>query len=272
MSVYKQAGFKGYWGSPLGPFNETLAESVSGAVMQQLMNDIGDSVLFSDTFLNTDINYFEQEEFIIVSALPPGWGNGGSGAGATYGFDAFGIDSTERAIGTVHVETGTTSTGFYYINKGITSMTFGNGQAFRLRMRVGLETLSTLAERYTAYVGFGDSTASGDQTDGAYFKYNDSVNSGKWQYVTSAAGARTSADTGVTAVTNYSIFEIQANAAGTSIGFYIDGVLVGTSTTNIPTGSNKFGITLKIEKSLGTTTRRLNMDYMDFLMNLTSAR
>ena len=272
MSSYTALGFKGYWGSASGPFQETLNSTVTGVAMQQLMNDIGDSCLFQDQSVNTDRNYFENDDFVFSGGIPHGFTSTTSGAGAGISADSFGRDSTEKAIGSIVLDTGTTAAGYAMIYKGIFSMAAGNGQSLRLRMRIALQTLSTGSERYTTYVGFGDNIASGDMTDGCYFRYNDSVNSGRWEAVTSAAGVRTATNTGITAVTTYSIFDIRVNSAGTSVTFYIDDVLVATNTTNIPVSPTYFGLIFKTEKSIGTTSRTNHIDWYDFLISLSSAR
>lgn len=271
MSQYTKLGFYGYYGSTTGPFQSTGGATVSGATFQQFAKDIADSALFSDQSVNTDRNYFENNDF-VWGALPSGFLSANSGAGSGIGADTFGTDATERVAGSVSLATGTTTGGYALIYKGVNALIAGLGHFFRVRWRVGLQTLSNGTERYTAYVGFGDNIAAGDHTDGCYFRYNDSVNSGRWEAVTAAAGVRTATNTTITAVTTYSIFEVRINSAGTSVEFYIDDTLVATNTTNIPTSTNAFGLMFKLEKSLGTTSRSIHCDWYDFLISLTSAR
>lgn len=272
MSTYTRLGFKAQYDNTGGPFAVTGAGTISGSTMQQLCEDIGDSCLFQDQSVNTDLNYFENDDFVFSGGIPHGWSSGSSGAGAGISADAFGRNATEKAIGSVQLQTGTTAAGYAEIYKGVAAMTAGNGQYLRARMRVALETLGTGVERYTTYVGFGDNTGAGDMTDGCYFRYNDNVNSGRWEAVTAAAGVRTATNTGITAVTTFSIFEVRINSAGTSVEFYIDDVLVATNTTNIPTGANYFGLIFKQEKSVGTTSRSNSIDWYDFIISLSSAR
>lgn len=272
MSTYTRLGFKAYYDNTAGPFASSGAGAISGSTFQQLCEDLGDSCLFQDQSVNTDVNYFENDDFVFSGGVSEGWTSASSGAGAGIGADAYGRDATERAVGSINVQSGTTATGYAIVYKGVSSMTAGNGQFLRLRQRVALETLGSAGERYTAYVGFGDNIGAGDMTDGCYFRYNDNVNSGKWECVTAAAGVRTATDSTVAAVGTFCIFEVRINAAGTSVEYYINDVLVATNTTNIPTGANYFGLVFKIEKSVGTTSRSLHMDWYDFLISLTSAR
>lgn len=271
MSSYTKIGFKAFYDNVSGPFNNTTTGTITGLTMQQFAEDIADSALFEDQSINTDRNYFENDDFVFSGGVPHGFTSASAGAGAGISGDSFGRNSTEKAAGSISLQTGTTSTGYAVLYKGVNALSCGFGHFLRVRWRVGLETLSTGSERYTAYVGFADNIGAGDQVDGMYFRYNDSVNSGKWEAVTSSASVRTATDTGVTAVTTYSIFEVRVNAAGTSVEYYIDDVLVATNTTNIST-SGFFGLMFKLEKSVGTTSRSIHADWYDFLISLTSAR
>ena len=270
MSTYTRLGFKAYYNNPVGPFADTLAFTVTGLTMQQLAADIADSALFQDQSVNTDQNFFENDDFVSNTNLTHGWSSTSAGAGTGLDRDAYGLNSTERAIGTFGGKTGTTAAGYATMYKGVSSLFTGWGVFLRCRMRAAVETLSTGAERFTTYVGFGDNVATGDMAEGCYFRYTDSVNSGKWEAVTAKASVKTAVDTGVAANTQYSIFEVRINAAGTSVEYYINDVLVATITTNIPV--SPFGMIHKIEKSVGTTSRRFHMDWFDFIVSLSAAR
>lgn len=132
----------------------------------------------------------------------------------------------------------------------------GSGVA-HWKSAVKITTLSDGTNTYTARTGI-TAANSGEAGAGVYFRYTDSVNAGKWQAVTRQNNTETAADTGVTAqTTSTSIFEIYVNAAATSAYFFIDGVLVATNTTNIPsgTGSNQpVGYGTSGHRSAGTAS------------------
>lgn len=103
-----------------------------------------------------------------------------------------------------------------------------------------LVTLADVTNDYTTYIGLTnkplDFVDDGNPPDsGIYFQYNYNVNSGKWQIVTNTAGTKTTTNTTATATTGFHNYQILVNAAGTSVTFSIDGVSVGTISTNIPT-------------------------------------
>jgi hypothetical protein len=133
---------------------------------------------------------------------------------------------------------------------------------FWSRMRVPV--LSDATNNFTLRMGFVDSLTA-DSVDGAYFRYNHAVNSGKWQAVTRSNNVETAADTGVTVVANtVDRFEIRVNAAGTSVDFLIDDVVVATITTNIPVGSGReTGYGLNGNRTAGTAALNgWDLDYM----------
>lgn len=227
---------------------------------------------------DTDVKYFEQWDWIGSVAggsnnIALGWSVLTAGTGAGWAFTQYGSDNTERAIGALEVQTGTTATGMSVLAKGSSSFSFGRGNTLKLRMRSALKNLSDAVERFTVYQGFGESIGSVEHNFGAYFRYNDSVNAGRWQAVTRQGGVETATDTGVAADLLFSIFEIRVNSDATSVGFYINGTLVATHATNIPNGvSDYVGLNFKILKALGTTNRNFVMDWYDFLITRTTAR
>lgn len=166
-----------------------------------------------------------------------------------------GIDSTEKAIGVVYLNSGSTSAGLVYCGFGsnnVASLSFGQQQV-NWGVRHNVSHLSDGTDTFTVYNGFMD-TVLGAPTNGLFFRYTHGTNSGKWQFCSAAGSGIVAADTGVAPAAGvYQVFEIVVNTAGTSATFYIDGVLVGTISTGIPTAGVFPGITML--KSAGTNAR-----------------
>jgi hypothetical protein len=182
-----------------------------------------------------------------------------------------------NALGILSLDLGTTTTGRTAVTaNGATtpsSLKFGSGRC-RFSAKCAIHTLSTGTETYTSRVGFLDSVST-EPTDGAYFRYTDSVNGGEWQAVTRSNGVETATDTNIAPVADtWHLMTIDVNAGGTSVVFAIDGSTVATNTTNIPTGSGReTGWGLMAQKSAGTTaTSALYIDFAEVEVNLTSAR
>ena len=170
-------------------------------------------------------------------------------------------DSSAR-VGIVNCRTGTDTTGRAGIVSRVNALRFGGGR-HRLRWDAFVTALSDGTNTFATRLGFLDSI-SGEPTNGVFFRYTHSVNGGEWQAVTRAAGTETATDTNVAASAAWAYFEIEVNAAGTSVAFYINGALVATNTTNIPTGSNLTGIGTSHIKSAGTSGRELRLDMMAY--------
>lgn len=274
MSQYSNLNFKARYGvnTAGAPFEETFAKSLTGLILQQFGIDIADSFVTKDQLYQSEYLAYESWDWLYLgSSIPNGWNIATSDVSAAYGASAYGLDATEKAIGVSYGDTGTTATGWsvYYKGSIPQSFKFGIGHQISYRSRNALSALSTGAQRYTAYVGFGDDYGGVEHADGIYFKYSDSI-SANWQCVTRKASTSTVTNSGVAASASFQVLEIRANSAGTSVDFYIDGTKVATNTTNIPT--NAVGLVRKIIKSVGTTARSLYEDLYDLNITVTTGR
>lgn len=198
-------------------------------------------------------------------------GTGAASAGASV--------SDQNRIGVVQSTTGTTATGYTGVGSGSTAIRLGGGTwSFEAAIYIG--TLSSGTERYQLAVGFIDSLSASNKTDGAYLLYDDggvstgSAASANWQAVTCSNSTRTFTTTSTAvAATTWIKLGVEVNAAATSVVFKINGTTVATHATNIPTGASRqtgFGWTLV--KSVGTTARTVDVDYVSVAASFTSAR
>ncbi|MEM4248187.1 MAG: LamG-like jellyroll fold domain-containing protein, partial [Candidatus Nanoarchaeia archaeon] len=180
--------------------------------------------------------------------------NGGTQAVGT-------VTNTDRTIGFMMFRTGTTATGRSCLQKTGTGFVLGVN-AFYCESRVRIPTLSLAAQEFGFAIGLHDDVNL-NAIDGVYFLY-DRLNYGtNWQCVTSNNSTRTVTNSGITIIANtwYSL-AFTVNAAGTAVNFYINGNLVATNTTNIPTGAGReTGPRILLLKSSGTTQRIVHVDY-----------
>lgn len=117
--------------------------------------------------------------------------------------------------------------------------------------------LSAVGDVYLTWCGF-ISSLTDDGTDGVFFRQDAAAN---WQCVCRAASVETVTDSGVAiAVDTFHVLEIVVNAAATSVAFNIDGALVATIVTNIPTAALR-PAAMNIVRSTGTASRQ---SYIDF--------
>ena len=143
----------------------------------------------------------------------------------------------------------------------------GNG-SIELEYLINFDALADVTNDWVFRVGLGDTT-NADHSNGVYFEYNRSTST-NWLIKTANAGVRTSTTTSTAVVaTSWIKLHISINAAANSVTFYVNGVSVGTITTNIPTLVTQLSI--HQTRSAGTPTG-VEIDYMDFYQRFTSSR
>jgi hypothetical protein len=185
--------------------------------------------------------------------------------------------------GVVFYTTAAVSTNYaYHINNSTVQLSLGGG-VWNFETSINISVLSSVTDRYRTIHGFASIGANVNavETDGVFFTYdeggtlNGTAASPNWQCVTVANSVRTltTTSTAVTAGAWHKL-RIEINAAGTSVGFYLNGTLLATHTTNIPLFSNSRYIIMKqgIAKTIGTTARTMFCDYIGYENILTTSR
>lgn len=183
------------------------------------------------------------------------------------------IPSEAGHPGIIQGQTGTSATGRAGIRGNTATLLLGNGE-FYWHGIVRIPTLSTSGERYSFRIGTGDADT-GEHTDGVYFEYDEAVDA-HWQAVSANNSTRTKtviSSVTVTAGQWYNL-RILVNAAGTSVRYFIDNVLVATHTTNIPTatGRETSAVNVTMVKSVGTTSRTWDLDVYEWRLEFTTPR
>jgi hypothetical protein len=194
---------------------------------------------------------YAQSHYIADTSVESGVFTEVSASGGT----AAAITAVVPHYGVLELTWGTSGTGNATSKINNSSIIFGNNWYWRYEAIVKIVTLSSADPDYTLRIGFIDSN-SAESTDGIFFRYNDNVNSAKWQKVTRNNNTETGSanDTTVTADTNWHRYTIVVNPAGNVAEFFIDGVSKGTETTNIPTGAGRAtGAGVMFLKTAGTT-------------------
>lgn len=179
-------------------------------------------------------------------------------------------------IGVVEIDTGTTATGIASLFLDYSAV---NGEAFQfgggqqtLEWLVNIPTLSTAGEEYDIFVGFIDQTSGAAQIDGAYFKYNRNV-SVNWITGTSSNSTATETATSTAVATGWSKLKIVVNSGGTSVEYFVNGVSIGTNTTNIPTVGRHTSIGISIQKSASAgVASAVRADYMNLSIAIDTPR
>jgi hypothetical protein len=170
----------------------------------------------------------------------------------------------------------------YHINNSTVQLSLGGG-VWNFETSINISVLSSVTDRYRTIHGFASIGANVNavETDGVFFTYdeggtlNGTAASPNWQCVTVANSVRTltTTSTAVTAGAWHKL-RIEINAAGTSVGFYLNGTLLATHTTNIPLFSNLRYVIMKqgMAKTAGITARTMFCDYIGYENILTTSR
>lgn len=160
------------------------------------------------------------------------------------------------------------------IVSAVTAVSFGGG-AQTFEALLNLSALSSATETYSLRAGYLDSLTATDETDGAYFEYL-STTSVNWQYCTANNSTRTkTASTTAVAAGAWIRLRIDVNAAGTSVSYYVNDILIGTLVANIPTAAGRetgFGIVFCKTASAANVARSCNVDYLYVRSVLTTSR
>lgn len=200
------------------------------------------------------------------AATGNGWSSRNSGT-ASAGIAQGTVTSTGE-YGVTVIQRGTIATGFGMLERGISSLALGAGR-FQYLLRFRVPALSTSAQEFLCSLGLDDNiTASGD-TDCVRFIYDRANHGDFWCVETRSNGVATttvldgSAGNLTKTLTANQWYWLYAdiNAAGTNVDFYIDGVLVKSHTTNIPTGSARAtGANMYLLGSVGVANRAMHVD------------
>lgn len=170
---------------------------------------------------------------------------------------------TVDAFGTISLGSGTLTTGSARLSTGTGGMWLnGSSGITGWFTRVYLDNAGRDAQNYTLYIGMSDGTLNLMGTDSIIALYNSSE-SQYWQFATCSNSACTKniSDYQVNATKWY---DLEAQVYNNTLAvLYINGVNAVNLTNNIPSGSTRAfpAGRLQINKTAGTTERRMYVDY-----------
>jgi hypothetical protein len=202
-----------------------------------------------------------------------------SGVGAACVTTSAVLNKTNQQ-GVVRHTTGTTLSGFAGFALGNSSLFIGQG-AISLETYVTIETLSNATERFFTFFGYAVPSNWQNNGNAIFFSYDEggAVNfasgaaSPNFKCYTKLANVTTLTTTSIPVVASqWYKLRIEINNAGNSVGFYIDGVLVATHTTNIPATTTGMSVVNIINKTVGITARTMQTDYFMYEEIFTTAR
>lgn len=188
-----------------------------------------------------------------------------SGTGSSFVGQATGLFA--GWIGGLKGTTGTTNSGAIYAwfstaASGYAQVVLDNSVRSNVGFKIRIDTLGDGTNSYDFGAGFTDNVANPvGATDGVYFRYRSSDSSGKWIMHTESNNSITEVTTSTT-VTVDTDYTLEISVFGGTAYFYINKVLAGTISTNIPTGETRStGIGVGLAKFAGTFARNLWVDW-----------
>jgi hypothetical protein len=270
--------------TPENTANKQNSLAVDGTGVKFPTVDAVNNLSFIDKF-KRGVQYFT--DFDNTATLTPNFTQFTGGTGASVIRQVANIpNATTNQIGFCQYQTGTILTGYAtHINEGfVTSQFIFGGGAWVFESYVNVETLSNVSERFRFISGFGNAATNGAESNGAFFTYDEGATQNgtaatpNWQTQTCVGSVRTLTTTTTAVVASaWTKLRIEVNAAATSVTFFINGTLVATHQTNIPTwvsAANPRGFNVKqsIAKTTGLTNRNVFCDYLGYENRLTIPR
>lgn len=210
---------------------------------------------FRGSFIDFSKRYWSVQHWVAANTNGcNNWTNTAAGTGV----NLFIRNATSIMQGGVTLQTGTQTGGRVVVSTSTNCVQAGSDE-LTYETTVILGALSTVGDRYTANLGFGDKVDQASNNNCALMGYNDSV-SANWCLITSAGGSTTVTDTGVPATTDLTRLKVVIARNGSAAYGYVNNVLVATSVTNIPTTAGQYmAMIAGILKSTGTTSVDLSV-------------
>jgi len=237
------------------------------------------------TFNRTQgIYYFEEFMGSNAGSIATSYGQvvtlaSGNGTARTVGFTTATQSGRTNQQGVIQHSTGTGATNFTGYNLGNSSLMIGTG-TISIETYVNVQTLSTVTERFFTFFGYGVPSNWQNSANAIFFSYDEGgvvyfagTPSPNWKCYTRGGGTTTLTTTSIPVVVDsWYKLRIDINAAATSVTFYIDGTLVATHNTNIPSTGTPMTIVSIMNKTVGTSARTMLTDYFMYEEIFTNPR
>lgn len=207
----------------------------------------------------------QMDPFLVSGAETGEYGHWGwTSAVLGTGTDITDSDSpTVDALGTISLGSGTLATSSARLSTGTGGIWLnGSSGITGWFTRVYFDNIGRDAQNYTTYIGMSDGTLNLMGTDAIIAMYNSSE-SQYWQFATCSNSACTKNIT-THQVNATKWYDIEAQVYNASLAvLYINGINEVNLTNNIPSGSTRAfpAGRLQINKTAGTTERRMYVDY-----------
>ena len=222
--------------------------------------------------------YYYHDDFINTAGTTLGdagsWTRGSVIAGSANWANG---DAEANHFGVIELNSGTTAPSINTLSKTSTGIRLSGGEVIEIMIKLNVrDDPLNVGDDYQLLLGLSDLANSFSPNDalGFYLPNSDGSTYPNWFMLSAAGGNVTTEDTGVATHTGWQVLKIALNDAGTLASFYIDDVLIGTQSANLPVGdSNLTGFYL-IGKNVTYTSDTIIclIDYFTFYKQIPTGR
>lgn len=245
------------------------ATGISGGTVGQILYSNSSGTPVYQDYINLSNYAFYNDDFLTP---PADLTQGGSGSG--FICNVRGGANSAGHPGAARLCPGTTTTGYANLyGSNVDDLIALGGGLTTFESIINISALSDVTNTYTIQIGLVKGAYNNTLviTDGIYFTYTDSVNTGNWTLNCASGSTTTSVDTGSAVTAAWQRLGWVLNAAGTSVQAYLNGSPIGVPiTTNIPTANTNFQ--WYIQKSAGTSQINLDLDAYNLFIVLNTPR
>lgn len=180
-------------------------------------------------------------------------------------------------FGSVAFSTGTTVTSANTLNREVKTIRLSGGEVMEIMFRLDVrDDPLNVGDDYRLLLGLSDTINSFSPSDALafYLPNSDGATYPNWHMLSAAGGNVTSEDTGVATTTGWQLLKIVLNDAGTMASFYINDVLIGTQTANLPVGDSYLSSFFLIGQNVTYTVSKqiCLVDYFTFYKYMPEGR
>lgn len=196
---------------------------------------------------------------------------------ASQTISSMGANATENTTGVVEESVSAVNDRNGRITNIVYYLGSGSNADFNLTYRSAFKTsLPDGTDTVKAYIGFATTTTYGGTSEPTVFlgfRYDPTVNSGKWQCVNRSGGSDLTATDSTVSPTadQFAIYKINVSSGGVAT-FYVDGTQVCQISSSLVVPSNVVGAGNKLIKTAGSGAKIMGTDYVIVEMTRGSAR
>jgi len=180
-------------------------------------------------------------------------------------------DKDHPGVYSISTGSSTNSTGYLRVGNSSGMIMVGGGLMV-WEQAIKIPTLSDGTQTFSAHFGFAEPGYIANTGGNNHIKFIHDNSTGNWIISTKNNGTATTTTSGTAVSTGWQKIRIVVNSAATSVSFFVNGTEVTGSPiiNNIPDNTDSMSFGWGITKSVGTTARTIDTDYVYLYQKLTN--